>query len=138
MKDASTIWDPLRKKDVALTPEESVRQWFIQLLNKQSGVPLHLMGSEVELKYGVEGKTYRADIVVYGKNTEPVAIVECKRAEVNLSQQTVAQALRYDYILNVKYIFITNGNSNFVCKRENGNFVFLDRFPTYEEMICQQ
>ena len=137
MESHSKIWDPLRGKEVALTAEESVRQWFISVLNSNMKVPLHLMGSEVGLETSAIGKKYRADIVIYDKNAAPVAIVECKRPEVELTQETIRQALRYDTVLNVRYFFITNGSSTFACKRENGRFTFLADLPDYEQMICQ-
>ena len=74
------VWDPLRKKDVALTPEEQVRSWFIGVLRDNAGVPLHMMGSEVPLEFGQ--KKFRADIVIYDRALKPLAVVECKRPEV--------------------------------------------------------
>ena len=93
------IWDPLRKKEVALTPEEQVRSWFIRLLNQRALVPLHMMGSEVSLEFGQ--KKFRADIVVYDRTLRPLAVVECKRPEVELTQEVVLQALRYNAVLDV-------------------------------------
>ena len=82
-----TIFDPLRKKDVALTPEERVRQWCIGVLFENLGVPLHMMMSEVGFKLG--GKQFRADILVYDRQARPVAVVECKRPEVELSKEAM-------------------------------------------------
>ena len=65
----TTIWDPLRRKDVALTPEEQVRQWFIANLRDSLGVPVHMMGSEVSFEFG--RKPYRADIVVFSRSGSP-------------------------------------------------------------------
>ena len=67
------IWDPLRKKRVTATPEERVRQWFIVQLRDVFGVPEHMMMSEVGFKFG--DKPYRADIVVYGRDAAPLAVV---------------------------------------------------------------
>ncbi|MCQ2141709.1 MAG: type I restriction enzyme HsdR N-terminal domain-containing protein [Bacteroidales bacterium] len=127
------VWDPLRRKDVALTPEERVRQWFISLLRDSLGVPVHQMMSEVGLQYGA-GKVYRADIVVYARGGHPLAIVECKRPEVTLSQATFEQALRYDMVLGVPFIFVTNGHSTFVARRAGEGYEFLKKIPTYVEM----
>ena len=109
------IWDPLRKKEVKLTPEEQVRQWFISVLEEEMGVPRHMMMSEVAFKLGK--KCFRADIIIYGKNLRPVAIVECKRPEVSLSQEVIEQVVRYNMTMGVKYIIITNGNSTFIHGR---------------------
>lgn len=131
-----TIFDPLRKREVRLTPEERVRQWFIGVLKDSLGVPAHLMGSEVELKYGQAGKTYRADILVYDRSARPLAVVECKRPGIPLSEEVLRQALRYDMVLNVRYLFITNGTETRVARRlSDGSVAFLGKAPGYEEMI---
>ena len=127
-----TIWDPLRKKEVALTPEERVRQWFIGVLSQNVGVPMHLMMSEAGFKLG--GKQFRADILVYDRKAQPLAVVECKRPEVELSAEVLDQAIRYNIVLNVKYIMITNGTSTYIAGREGERCVFLDKVPSYNEM----
>jgi len=80
MNDA--VFDPLRKKYVALTPEERVRQWFISVLRDEMEVPVHMMMSEVPFNFG--DKQFRADVLVYGRDTAPVAVVECKQPDVKL------------------------------------------------------
>ena len=138
------IWDPLRKKSVALTPEEGVRQWFIGVLHEQMGVPMHMMMSEVGLKFGsdvggvagVRRKTYRADIVVYDREAQPLLVVECKRPEVELTRDVLDQALRYNRVLGVRYVVLTNGSRTLLCKREGESFVFLDQAPSWEEMLA--
>lgn len=130
-----TIWDPLRKKEVALTPEESVRQWFIKYLNTTLQVPMHLMMSEIPLKMGE--KKYRADIVIYDRQARPLAVIECKRPDVTLDNEVIMQAVRYNMVLNVRYIIITNGKHTHICgKRPDGEgYMFLDHAPSYEEML---
>ena len=108
-----TVWDPLRKKEVALTPEEHVRQWFIGLLHNLMHVPMHMMMSEVAFKLGA--KNFRADILVYDRNASPLAVVECKRPETAVDSQVLDQAIRYNMVLDVRYIFITNGKKTFIC-----------------------
>ena len=131
-----TIWDPLRKKEVALTPEERVRQWCIGVLAGQMQVPMHLMMSEAGFKLG--GKQFRADIIVYDRNVQPLMVVECKRPEVELTQDVLDQAIRYNMVLDVRYMIITNGTRTFICRRQGEGFTFMDTVPTYNEMICQQ
>jgi len=128
-----TVWDPLRKKEVALTPEEQVRQWFISVLQNDMKVPLHMMMSEVGMKLG--GKQFRADILVYDKQQKPLAVVECKRPEVALDAAVLDQALRYNMVLDVRYIIITNGKSTFMAKRTAEGAAFMDHIPTYIEML---
>ncbi len=136
------VWDPLRKKLVALTPEEKVRQWFIGVLRDSAQVPVHMMMSEVALKFG--DKPYRADILVYGRDTAPLMVVECKREDIQLDREVLEQALRYNLALGVKYILITNGRKTFGFKKvdtagqpghENeAPFEQMNSFPTWEEM----
>ena len=133
------VWDPLRKKDVALTPEEQVRSWFIGVLRDNAGVPLHMMGSEVPLEFGQ--KKFRADIVIYDRALKPLAVVECKRPEVELSEEVVLQALRYNAVLDVAFVFLTNGKNTYLYARtgDTDPFEALRELPKYEEMLlCRQ
>lgn len=132
---ACTVWDPLRKKEVALTPEEKVRQWFIGYLHTDMKVPMHMMMSEAAISLGA--KRFRADIVIYGRNAAPVAVIECKRTEVTLDKEVLMQAIRYNMVLNVKYIIVTNGRSTHICERkaDGSGYVFTGRAPQYDEMI---
>ena len=133
---------------MALTPEEDVRQWFIRQLNELMKVPLHMMMSEAGLAVG--SRKFRADIVVFGRDASPVAVVECKRPDVPLDQAVLDQAVRYNMtlkvkyifitngVLKVKYIFITNGVSTHVCRRGNAGgslrYEFTDNLPDYAAM----
>ena len=133
MTDKQTIWDPLRKKQVALTPEERVRQWFIGVLSTSLEVPLHMMMSEAAFKLGE--KQYRADILVYDRTLAPVMVVECKRPDVELTPQVLDQAIRYNMVLDVRYMIITNGTKTYMCGKEGARYVFLTSFPVYSEML---
>ena len=130
--ESAYIWDPLRRKSVRNTPEEAVRQWFISVLHEGMKVPEHMMGSEVALTHA--GKQYRADIIVYGRQAQPLMVVECKRPEVTLDQEVVDQALRYNNELNVRYITITNGTKTFIFERTADGWQFMQRAPQWEEM----
>ena len=133
MNDRMVIWDPLRRKEVALTPEEKVRQWCIGVLAGQCKVPMHMMMSEVGFKLG--DKQFRADIIVYDRQASPVMVVECKRPEVTLDQTVLDQAVRYNMVLDVKYIIITNGRRTYICQRKGERFSFMDSVPVYNEML---
>ncbi len=130
------LWDPLRRKDVAATAEERVRQWFIIQLRDTFRVPMHLMMSEAGFRFG--DKPYRADIIIYDRNAAPLAVVECKRPEVELSSKVVEQAMRYNSVLGVKFLILTNGNLTYIYGLKEGKFVPCDHIPSYEEMICQR
>ena len=136
MQTKATVWDPLRKKEVALTPEERVRQWCICVLASQMQVPMHMMMSEAGFKLG--DKQYRADVLVYDRKAQPLMVVECKRPEVELTQEVLDQAVRYNMALNVRYMIITNGTRTYICQRQGDRFVFIENVPTYNEMLCQQ
>ena len=131
----SKVWDPLRKKNVTLTPEEKVRQWFIGVLRDRLKVPMHMMMSEVSMKFG--DKPFRADILVYGRDTAPLMVVECKREDVAMERGVLEQALKYNLSLGVKYIVITNGKKTFGFRKtgdESIPFEQMKTFPDWEEM----
>jgi hypothetical protein len=61
--DLISIFDEIRKKYVALTPEEWVRQNFIQFLINDKKYPASLIAVEIGLKYNQLQK--RADVLIY-------------------------------------------------------------------------
>ena len=129
------VWDPLRKKMVPLTPEEKVRQWFIGVLRDTLKVPVHMMMSEVSMRFGE--KPFRADILVYGRDTSPLMVVECKREDVEMSREVLEQALKYNLLLGARFIVITNGSKTFGFKStgdEDNPFEQLKSFPDWEAM----
>ncbi len=128
------MYDCLRRKEVPSTPEEEVRQWFIGQLHSCAGVPLHMMMSEVSFKYGK--KPYRADIVVYDRSCAPLAVVECKRPGVSIDSEVMLQALRYDMVLGVDWIIVTNGHSTYVFRKNGDRYNSFGSVPTYEKMLC--
>ena len=126
-----TVFDPLRKKSVALTPEEEVRQFFIGWLSRERNWPLALMASEYVLKFN--GRSYRCDIVAFNRQLQPQIIVECKGPGVKLGQQVVDQVITYNKILNVPYIVITNGGTTYICSlnKETGKYEYVADLPHY-------
>lgn len=136
------IWDLLRRKFVAHTPEENVRQWFIRVLKDEALVPASLMRSEVFFRFGEEiggltgskRKQYRADIVVYDRSLHPVMTVECKRPEVEITEETALQAMRYNMVLNVKWLVLTNGKQTMIFRRKGDVFTPESALPKYEEI----
>ena len=133
MLSMEEVFDPLRKKYVALTPEENVRQQFIRYLNEKRLWPLHMMASETEISIG--DVKLRCDIVCYGKDLSPKMIVECKRPTVKISSRTFEQIWNYALILKVEYIVATNGKETFACRydREKKQYVFIGDIPAYAE-----
>jgi len=102
------IFDEIRKKWIILTPEEWVRQNFLQYLIQVKKYPATLIAVEKEIELGELIK--RFDIVVYDRNHQPFMIVECKEMEVVLDKKVLDQVLRYNISLQVPYLVITNGS----------------------------
>jgi hypothetical protein len=120
------IFDEIRKLWVRLTPEEWVRQNFIQYLIQIKKYPSALFGIEKEIKLGELKK--RCDIVIY-KNAQPWMIIECKETNVNLNDITAQQILGYNMALKASYLILTNGHQTFGL--ETATQLFLSTLPDY-------
>lgn len=129
MADASELYDPLRRKNVARTPEEEVRQAVIAWLRDVQGFSERLMESEYGFTYN--RRRYRADILVFNRRLEPHLLVECKAPSVKLDAKVVEQVVRYTRVLAVKYIMVTNGRSTLLLRRSEGgaSFDYLSEMP---------
>ena len=125
------IFDSVRKQFVALTPEEWVRQHFIHFLHQEKGFPLALMGVEYPLQYNAMNK--RADIICFQKEGKPMLLVECKSANVSISQKVFDQIARYNFDLRVPYLVVTNGLQHFCCEMnyEENSYRFLEEIPVF-------
>ena len=108
------VYDIVRNRYVALTPEEWVRQHCIHYLHYHLGYPLELM--QVEGAITLNGMTRRCDIVVYDSQVRPFIIVECKRENIPLTQKVLDQASRYNLVLHVPYLCLTNGPEQLCCQ----------------------
>ena len=128
------IFDPLRKRYVALTPEEWVRQHVIRYLTAGLGYPASLIAVEARLRYNRLQK--RTDIVVYSRSGRPSLIVECKAPGVAVDEAVLQQAAMYNMPLQVRFVVLTNGMDHYILflNRENMSIEFRDRFPDYEEL----
>lgn len=109
------IFDALRKKWLLLTPEEWVRQNFIQYLVQVKHYPAALIALEKEITLGELKK--RFDILIYDKNHQPWMMVECKAAAIEMNEAVLQQVLRYNISVPVKHILITNGNITYGWER---------------------
>jgi hypothetical protein len=126
---AEYIFDEVRKRWVVLTPEEWVRQQFLQYLVQVKHYPLSLIAVEKQLLMGDLRK--RFDIVVYGKDTKPRMVVECKQMDVVLDHKVLDQVLRYNSILRVPFVVITNGSYCYGFSTEGSEPVELDSIPDF-------
>ncbi len=123
------IFDRIRKKFVALTPEEWVRQHFVNFLIETKKYPESRIAIESSLKYNEMVR--RPDIVYFDINLKPQLIVECKAPEVKITQSTFDQIVRYNNALSVTYLIVTNGLQHFCCKMdyEQQQFKYLKEVP---------
>ena len=109
-----SVFDVLRKKYVALTPEEWVRQSFVHYLLATKGYRKELMNNEVQLN--LNGMSRRCDTVVWDMSLRPAAIVEYKAPDVEITQKVFDQIQRYNQVLQVKYLIVTNGMNHYCCR----------------------
>ena len=128
------IFDDLRKKFVALTPEEWVRQHFIRFLIDVKHYPASLIAIEKQLV--INGLKKRCDAVVYSRNAEPLMIIEFKATTVSIAQQTFDQAAVYNSKLKVDYFIISNGLKHYCCRLEKDvlQYNFLDDIPDFDAL----
>ena len=130
-----TIFDVLRRKYVALTPEEWVRQHFVHYLIGHKGYPQTLMANEIQLAIG--NKKLRCDSVLYDRSLKPRMIIEYKAPTVNITQKVFDQITIYNMLLHVDYLVVSNGIKHYCCRMdyENQKYLFLDDIPNYQEII---
>ena len=128
------IFDFLRRKYVALTPEEWVRQHFVHYLIEHKGYPAGLIGNEVELNVGE--KKLRCDTILYNKVARPQMIIEYKAPQIKLQQKTFDQISAYNLLLKVDYLIVSNGMQHICCRMdyENQKYCFLEDIPNYQEL----
>lgn len=129
------VWDILRRKYVALTPEEWVRQHFVHFLTEHKGYPSALMANEVRLQVG-EHKQLRADTVLYDKALQPRIIIEYKAPNVTLTQKVFDQISTYNLLLKVDYLIVSNGIDHYCCRMdyEKQEYLFLEEIPDYQSL----
>lgn len=129
-----TILDVLRRKYVALTPEEWVRQHFVHFLIGHKGYPPALLANEIELRSGT--KRLRCDSVLYDSSLRPRMIIEYKAPTVAIQQKVFDQISVYNMLLHVDYLVVSNGLSHYCCRMDYANrrYVFLREIPDYQEL----
>ena len=121
------IFDPLRKRWLLLTPEEWVRQNFVQFLVKVKGYPAALIAMEKEIWLGELKK--RFDVLVYDRDHKPWMMIECKEMKVKLNEEVLLQVLRYNISVPVNFILVTNGSQTFGWTKQAGELVQLEEIP---------
>lgn len=126
------IFDALRRKFLVLTPEEWVRQHVIRYLIEEKGYPPLLIA--IEKSITINGLKRRCDIICYNSKKEVMLVVECKAPEVNITQETFDQVVKYHLSIGTKSILVTNGKKHFVCLIENSNYNLLKSVPHFSDL----
>lgn len=129
-----TIFDPVRRKYVALTPEEWVRQHFVNYLVTDRGYPKDLLANEVMVK--LNGTSKRCDTVAYDRFLVPLVIVEYKAPSIPITRSVFDQIARYNMVLRVGYLIVSNGIHHYCCKidYDSQTYAFLDGIPAYDAL----
>lgn len=133
--DKKIIFDPIRKKYIALTPEEWVRQNFVRYLIEEKSFPINLIANEISLK--LHQTTKRCDSIIYDRDLSPIVIVEYKAPDVEITQKVFDQISRYNVVFRVPYLIITNGLSHFCCHVDylQQSVTFLKEIPNFQDII---
>lgn len=127
----AAVFDFLRRKYVALTPEEWVRQHFVHFLVEHKGYPKGLLVNEQELRLGQ--KRMRCDTILYNKVMQPQMIIEYKAPTTRIQQGTFDQISAYNLLLRVDYLIVSNGLHHYCCRMDydSKQYSFLNDIPDY-------
>lgn len=125
------IFDKIRRKFVALTPEEWVRQNFVRYLTEQKNFPKGLIA--IEMALDICSNKQRCDVVCFNKDAKPLVVIECKAPKVKITQDVFEQAARYNMNLKTSYLMMTNGMHHYCCKIDytNKTVIYLKDIPDY-------
>ncbi|HSG67732.1 MAG TPA: type I restriction enzyme HsdR N-terminal domain-containing protein [Bacteroidales bacterium] len=135
--DQVSIFDEVRKKFVALTPEEWVRQNFVRFMIDHKNVPAGLVALEKSIVMNTMSR--RPDVLIHDRAGKPVMVIECKSPDVKISQGAFDQVARYNAVLRVPYVVVTNGLDHYCCRMEfpDNTYTFLREIPDYGHMTGQ-
>jgi len=128
------IFDTIRNKYVALTPEEWVRQHFVHYLTGHLEYPQGLIANEVVISLNNNKK--RCDTVVYNRQLAPMVLIEYKSPDVAITRETFRQITRYNMVLKVPLLMVSNGLEHYCCwiKYDEDKVEFLEQIPHYSEV----
>lgn len=126
---AAEVFDIIRKKNVALTPEEWVRQHVLHFLVHHKNYPAGLI--EVEKSIRVFNTDKRVDVLVRNTDLQPFLLVECKAGMVDILQKEAEQLARYQITVGAPYSWLTNGQRHIVMRHRHGELEYLEELPAY-------
>ena len=123
------VWDDARRKYVALTPEEWVRQHFVHFLIAEKGYRQELIANEVSIS--LNGTAKRCDTVIFDRQLTPLVVVEYKAPSIPITPKVFEQIVRYNMVLHVQYLIVSNGMRHFCCQidYETRSYRFLKEIP---------
>jgi hypothetical protein len=129
------IFDRLRQKYVTLTPEEWVRQHFVNYLTEHLHYPAGLI--QVEASLTLNTMKRRADILIHDRTCQPVMVVECKAPDVKLTQAVLDQVINYNFTYGLRWVVVTNGIMHWTGKIDKiaNSISLLNHVPDYETII---
>lgn len=129
--DTLYVWDHLRKRMIKLTPEEWVRQNFTRWMINDLHYPATHLAHEVSLS--INGMTKRCDAVFYNSDMTPRIILEFKAPHINITQRTFNQISRYNMVMHVPMLIISNGIQHYCLQvdYQNETYSFLDHIPMF-------
>ncbi|WP_367331509.1 type I restriction enzyme HsdR N-terminal domain-containing protein [Sphingobacterium multivorum] len=132
--NAIYIFDELRKKDLVLTPEEWVRQHWINYLSLMKNYPKALMHIEGGLKLNNLQK--RSDLLIYNSSGHKVVLAEFKAPHIKITQQVFEQIANYNTVHRIPYLLVSNGMNHYYCKIDfiKKSYEFLEDLPSYNEI----
>lgn len=129
------LFDPLRRRFVALTPEEWVRQHVVNYLITYKHYPAERLVNEAQIR--LNGLTRRCDTVLYDKDVNPLVIMEYKAPTITIDQKVFEQVAAYNWVLKADYLIVSNGLSHYCCRYdyENQRVIFLEEIPAYDKLF---
>ena len=131
-ENKTLIFDIIRKKYVVLTPEEWVRQHFVNYLISVKNYPVSLIAIEKQIQ--LHKVTKRFDILIFSNIGKPYILIECKATNVQIGQNTFDQIARYNSEIDAEFLIVTNGLDHFCCQMDfdSKKYIFLNSIPVFQ------
>lgn len=125
------VFDPIRKKYLVMTPEESVRQLLIEFFRKEKGISKNYFG--IEKSFKINERLKRFDLLIFDESHHPIMLIECKSPKVKINQDVFEQVAWYNYHFKVPYLLVTNGIVTYCCSidYDKKEFSFMDKIPDF-------
>lgn len=133
LRGAPELYDPLRRKWLAITPEEWVRQHFVSFLINHREYPAELIANEYGLR--LNGTLRRCDTLIFDRHLRPLVVVEYKAPSVAVTQRVFDQIARYNIVMQAPYLIVSNGMGHYCCRFDGEGYTFLRDIPRYPDLL---